>query len=825
MKLVYQTFFGLSMLFLSLSLSATNITFQVDMSAETVSPGGVSVAYAPPTISGLGDVTVIALDDADGDGIYTGTSDVPHDTIGYFFINGMASNPANFEMVPEECGISVSLLGLTAVIRPYIITGEATLDVVCFASCGACPVTDCDNPAVVFTDDASTYDLGPLAPTGPWTAWPGGAAGFEIDTLDGDNVFSIIGNPAGQDAYFDTGDLTSGHYYFSWNQYIPAGNSAYFNIQHQDPTTTAGFWAFDVFFNGDGAGVLELNDNGGTGDTEYGFVYPEDEFFFVGLIIDLDNDQARLIVDEYTIASWVFSDGVTNGNAAFDLLQFSGINFYPIDATHVWYLDNMSWLEIPAAGPDQYCYTASVIEPGTHTVGDLSCFGGAIHRDGDADGTAAQWFQYTPAADGWISIGSCEGGSDSRGWILRGDCNSLEIIGVNDDQCAIEAGSDNLYASYREAVVQGGQTYYIMWDNVWDDAGFEFELAFNDTELVEGDFCESAAVIQPGTFDINEFTGNAAYTGPIIDNTSQGRSPTPYAQTEWYQYTPTVDGTITITSCELSASDNRVWVYTGECGTLSSLTVVALSDDDCGEGSFASRVEDFPVTAGTTYYIEWDNGWDSDSFGWELIFTAPVVTSDVTFQVDMNQEDISPDGVFIAGGFSDFMNVAMDDADADGIYTVTLALEDNTMYTYKFKNGNDGWENINTSIGDNCTTGDFADRFINTGDTDTTVDVVCFGYCVTCDLVDVDELTFAQSVDLFPNPTDGQLQVRINLPEAVDGLRLRVSSILGSTLIDRQLGNLSQYNEQIDLSTFPAGTYVVTLTNGSLQVNRKVVVK
>lgn len=826
MKLFYKICLSVIMLLGGLSLYAQgNVTFSVNLSGFDVSPDGISIAWASNDASSLSDVNVGALSDGDGDGIYTGTFSVSEDTIGYFFVNGAVSNPMNFETVPAECGLPVELLGLSFNIRPLVVDAATIiLDPVCFSGCGACAVTDCDNPTVLFTDDASAYDLGPLAPTGPWTAWPGGAAGFEIDTLDGDNVFSIIGNPAGQDAYFDTGDLTSGHYFFSWSQYIPAGNSAYFNVQHQDPTTTAGFWAFDVFFNGDGTGVLELNDNGGTDDTEYGFFYPEDEFFFVGLIIDLDNDQARLIVDEYTIASWVFSEGVTNGNVEFDLLQFSGINFYPIDTDHVWYLDNMSWLEIPAAGSDQYCYTASVIEPGTHTVGDLSCFGGGLHHD-DGDGLAAQWFQYTPTADGWISISSCEGGADSRGWILRGDCNSLEIIGVNDDQCAIEEGSDNLWASYREAVVQAGQTYYIMWDNVWDDAGFDFTLTFNDTELVEGDFCESAAVIQPGTFDINEFTGNAAYTGPIIDNTSQGRSPTPYAQTEWYQYTPTVDGTITISSCELSASDNRVWVYTGECGTLSSLTVVALSDDDCEEGSFASRIEDFPVTAGTTYYIEWDNGWSSDAFGWELIFNAPVVTSDVTFQVDMNREDISPDGVFIAGGFSDFMNIAMDDADADGIYTVTLALEDNTMYTYKFKNGPDGWENINTSIGDNCTTGDFADRFVNTGDTDVTLDVVCFGYCVTCDLVAVDELTFAQSVDLFPNPTDGQLQVRVNLPEAVDGLRLRVSSILGNTLIDRQLGNLSQYNEQLDLSAFPAGTYVVTLTNGSLQVNRKVVVK
>lgn len=813
---------GLSLLLLSLSLSATNITFQVDMSAETVSPDGVSVAYAPNTLSGLGDVVVVALDDADGDGIYVGTSDVQSDTIGYFFINGMASNPGNFEMVPGECGLTATFMGLSFSVRPYVVGDVATLDAVCFASCGACPVTDCSNPNLVFSDDASTYDLGTLPPTGPWQAWPGGAAGISIDTLDGDNVFALTGDPAGQDAYFDTGDLTSGHYLFYWNQYIPAGNSAYFNVQHQDPITTAGYWAFDVFFNGDGTGELQLY---GDGSTPVAFTYPEDEFFFVGMVIDLDNDQARLMVGERTVASWVFSDGVTNGNVEFDLNQFSGINFYPIDATHVWYLDDINWLEIPAATTGNYCYTATTIEPGTHTVTDLECFGGGLHLDG-FDGLAGQWFQYTPAADGWISLSSCEGGADSRVWILKGDCNSLEVVGINDDQCALAPGSTSEWASYREATVQAGATYYIMWDDVWDATGFDFELTFNDTELVEGDFCESAAPVESGvSYEISEFTGNAAMAGPIINNVGQGSTPTPYAQSEWYQYTPTADGSITISSCELSASDNRVWVYTGECGTLESLTLVATDDDGCGIGGGPSLLSDFPVVAGTTYYIEWDNGWSSDIFAWQLDFAGIVATSEVTFQVDMNLVGPSPDGVFIAGSFSDFNNVEMDDSDNDGIYTITLDLENNTMYTYKFKNGPDGWENIDTSLGDDCTTGDFSDRFVMTGEMEMTQDLVCFEYCVTCDLVDVDELTFQQSVELFPNPTDGMLQVRINLPEAVDGLRLRVSSLLGNTMMERQLGNLSQYNEQVDLSQLPAGTYLVTLTNGELQLNRKVVVK
>jgi hypothetical protein len=614
-----------------------------------------------------------------------------------------------------------------------------------------------------------------------------------------------------------TGDLTSGHYLLSWNQYIPAGNGAYFNVQHQVPDG-AGYWAVEVDFIGDGVGVLLLSDDAAT---QIPFEYPEDEFFYVALIIDIDNDEARLIVDEYTVGAWKFSDGFTNGGVELDLMQLSGINFYPLAANYIWYFDDVMVAEIPAAGAEQYCYTATTIEPGTHTVSDLSCFGGGMHHD-DGAGLGAQWFQYTPTEDGWISISSCEGGADSRGWILTGDCHSLDIVGVNDDQCALEPGSGSLWASYREATVVGGQTYYIMWDNVWDDLGFDFELTFNTSDLVVGDFCESALDIQPGSYDILEFTGNAAVAGPIIDNTSQGRSPTPYAMTEWYQYTPDADGFMTITSCEGSASDNRVWLYTGECGTLSSLTQVATSDDDCETG-FASMITDFPMIGGTTYYIEWDNGWSSDAFTWDLIVNIPQTS--VTFQVDMNLEGASPDGVFVAGSFSNFDNVAMEDSDADGVYTATVSINSGSNVEYKFKNGPDGWENIDTSFGDNCATGEFGNRVLAVGTEDTTLDPVCFAYCVACDLVAVDELTFAQSVKLFPNPTDGQLQLNVNLPETIRSLNVRVVNLLGSTVLERSLGTASQYQETLDLSTLPAGTYLLQLTSGELQLNRKVVVK
>ncbi|TBX65789.1 T9SS type A sorting domain-containing protein [Flavobacterium silvisoli] len=94
---------------------------------------------------------------------------------------------------------------------------------------------------------------------------------------------------------------------------------------------------------------------------------------------------------------------------------------------------------------------------------------------------------------------------------------------------------------------------------------------------------------------------------------------------EWYAYTPTQDLTVTVTS-DIAANtprkDTRVHVYTGTCG---ALTCYAGDDDS---GSSYSSVCIFNVTAGTTYYIAWDNRWLSTAkntgFSFQLI-EAPIV--------------------------------------------------------------------------------------------------------------------------------------------------------------------------------------------------------
>ena len=64
--------------------------------------------------------------------------------------------------------------------------------------------------------------------------------------------------------------------------------------------------------------------------------------------------------------------------------------------------------------------------------------------------------------------------------------------------------------------------------------------------------------------------------------------------------------------------------------------------------------------------------------------------SNITFNVDMNTTAISPEGVYIAGSFQNWdpSTHELYDLDFDGIYSITIPLENDSTFEYKFINGN-----------------------------------------------------------------------------------------------------------------------------------------
>ncbi len=99
---------------------------------------------------------------------------------------------------------------------------------------------------------------------------------------------------------------------------------------------------------------------------------------------------------------------------------------------------------------------------------------------------------------------------------------------------------------------------------------------------------------------------------------------------------------------------------------------------------------------------------------------------EITFKVDMSQQTISPQGVFLAGTFNGWTNNNPMTHSGDGIYVLTLTLGTGDYHQYKFKNGLSGWETV-PGI---CAQG--GNRFLTVSSVSTTLDAVCFGSCYPC---------------------------------------------------------------------------------------------
>ncbi|MBN1340483.1 MAG: hypothetical protein JXA03_14230 [Bacteroidales bacterium] len=201
-----------------------NITFQVDMSNETVSPNGVHIAGS---FQGWnpGATEMLHI----GGNVYSFTTPLAiGDYIEYKYING--TQWGEDESVPAQCAAGLN--------RYLTIPGQdSTLQLVCFGSCDPCsPTTDVD---VTFRVDMSNETISPLGVhiAGSFQGWNPGLS--EMSDI-GNNVYEI------------TFTLQSGVYHeykfingndWGMDETVPwpcnANNNRYINIPETDTTLMA----------------------------------------------------------------------------------------------------------------------------------------------------------------------------------------------------------------------------------------------------------------------------------------------------------------------------------------------------------------------------------------------------------------------------------------------------------------------------------------------------------------------------------------------------------------------------------------------------------
>lgn len=134
--------------------------------------------------------------------------------------------------------------------------------------------------------------------------------------------------------------------------------------------------------------------------------------------------------------------------------------------------------------------------------------------------------------------------------------------------------------------------------------------------------------------------------------------------------------------------------------------------------------------------------------------TIPVM---VIFQVDMTNETVSPDGVFVAGNFNGWDATATSLApNGDGTYQAVAFVDSGSELQYKFINGGDwaGAENIPSSCGVDDGSGN-VNRVIQVENSAITTPLVCFGTCAPCEFIPVVNVTFVVNMSLVSVDPNG----------------------------------------------------------------------
>lgn len=213
--------------------------------------------------------------------------------------------------------------------------------------------------------------------------------------------------------------------------------------------------------------------------------------------------------------------------------------------------------------------------------------------------------------------------------------------------------------------------------------------------------------------------------------------------------------------------------------------------------------------------------------------TPPI---NVTFRVDMNNEIVNANGLYVSGSFQKPNSwvkdeLALTDPDGDGIYEHTYLMF-NGIYQYKFFNGNGGdadGETYNFEA-DGCGTGNGLGGYNRLLDLsgitgDYLVSAYVYNSCqetLPGGLVGIENIAAQVGMSISPNPFGTHTVVRFNNPQN-ELYTVTVSNIMGQTI-----EKIAATDESVTISrnNMSAGVYFVTLTNSSGQsVTEKLLVR
>ena len=118
------------------------------------------------------------------------------------------------------------------------------------------------------------------------------------------------------------------------------------------------------------------------------------------------------------------------------------------------------------------CGTASLVTEGTYAVPTITGIAPPVSCTGGGSAGNGMWYRFQATEDLNLTVTTDlpqNAGKDTRIQIFTGTCGALVCVGGDDD-------SGSGYLSVAVVGIAEGDTYFIAFDDYWDDAPFEFEL-------------------------------------------------------------------------------------------------------------------------------------------------------------------------------------------------------------------------------------------------------------------------------------------------------------------------------------------------------------
>ncbi len=219
----------------------------------------------------------------------------------------------------------------------------------------------------LFFDDFEGYTpnegISGQSDTDPWFLWNVSNDDFDaniVDSIAFSGTQSVVLDQSVTDDIVYLADetaISSGVYSVSFKMYIPTGQEGYFNCMHlwDYETTTNYEWAVDAFF-GDGNMTWVVG-----GQPGGALSFNHDEWFDISVFIDIDNDNAILLLNGEEAVTFQWSLDNADGQSGSNTWQV--VNFFaygPSETNGLYYIDDFTVIQDPATNVREISQELSV---------------------------------------------------------------------------------------------------------------------------------------------------------------------------------------------------------------------------------------------------------------------------------------------------------------------------------------------------------------------------------------------------------------------------------------------------------------------------------